>query len=84
MAASLIVRAQPICISISQAGADLKQLQVSALLMGLHRFGEESNSSWWQRLNDYATPNEYIGSAFCPEVFRKRSTLNRKSALCKC
>ena len=45
MAASLIVRAQPICISISQTGADLKQLQVSALLMGLHRFGEESNSS---------------------------------------
>ena len=41
MAASVFVRAQPVCISISQAGADLKQLHVRALFKGLSRFSEE-------------------------------------------
>ena len=39
MSSSVIVEAQPNCISISQAGADLKYLQV----LGLCRFSKESN-----------------------------------------
>ena len=37
MAASVFVGARPSRISISQAGADLKRLQVRALLNGLSR-----------------------------------------------
>ena len=35
IAATVNVRAQPVCVSISQAAANLKQLQVRALLKGL-------------------------------------------------
>ena len=45
MAASVFVGARPVCISISQGGADLKQLQVRALLKGFSRFSKELNPS---------------------------------------
>ena len=50
MAASVFVGAHPVCISISQAGADVKQLQVRALLKGLSRFSEGLNSSLMRRI----------------------------------
>ena len=50
LAASVIVGARPVCISISQAGADLKQLQVRALLKGHRRFNEELNSTLPRRI----------------------------------
>ena len=45
MAASIFVGARHVCISVLQAGADLKQLQVRALLKGFSRFSEELNPS---------------------------------------
>ena len=45
MVTSDCVGAQPVCMSVPQAGVDLKQLQVEALFKCLSRTREESNSS---------------------------------------
>ena len=44
IAASVFVRAWPICMSISQARADLKRFQVRPLLKGPNMSSEDSNS----------------------------------------
>ena len=44
IATSVFVGARPVFISFSQAGADLEQLKVRALLNVLSRFNEELNS----------------------------------------
>ena len=52
MAASVFVGARTVCISISQAGADLKQLQGREFHRDLSSISEESNSSLPRRIQN--------------------------------